>query len=301
MSKNKQRNLPDFIGIGSQRCGTSWLYRRLGEHPDLWLPPIKEIHFFNHLDATANTCKRKFYKDLRQRYRAYTSPRTVPKVKQPNLIWDINYFLRAKNMLWYSSLFTQGKDKISGEITPEYMMLSKDVVEKIYTLNSRMKIIFTMRDPIDRVWSATVRHFKINRKRNMQDAVSEEELLNFVKHKGTIRRTNYLRTLSVWESVFPANQIHLEFFDNIQENPDDVLLQIFDFLGVKASTENMLVDLKKKVASSSPKAKMPIPHAIKHEICIENIEQLTKLSQHFGGHTTKWLNRARKILDGEKS
>ena len=300
MVKNKQRNLPDFIGIGSQRCGTSWLYRRLGEHPDLWLPPIKEIHFFDYLDATENTRKRKFYKDFRQRYRAYTSPKRVPKVKQPNIIWDINYFLRAKNILWYSSLFTQGKDKISGEITPEYMILSKDVVEKIYTLNPRMKIIFTMRDPIDRVWSATVRHFRVICKRNMQD-VSEEELLNFVRHQGTIGRTNYLRTLSIWESVFPANQIHLEFFDNIQEKPDDVLLQIFDFLGVKASTEYMLVDLAKKVASSSSKAKMPIPHAIKHEICMENIEQLTKLSQRFGGHPTKWLNRARKILDGEKS
>ncbi len=300
MSKNKQRNLPDFIGIGSQRCGTSWLYRRLGEHPDLWLPPIKEIHFFDYLDATANTRKRKFHKDIRQRYRAYTSPGIVPKVKRPNLIWDINYFLRAKNMLWYSSLFTQGKDKISGEITPEYMMLSKDVVEKIYTLNPHMKIIFTMRDPIDRVWSAAVRHFKVNGKRNMQD-ISEDELLNFAKRRGTTCRTNYLRTLSIWESVFPANQIYLEFFDNIQENPDDVLLQIFDFLGVKASTEYMLVDLTKKVASSSSKAKMPIPHAIKHEICMENIEQLTNLSQRFGGHTTKWLNRARKVLDGEKS
>lgn len=180
------------------------------------------------------------------------------------------------------------------------MLLSKDVVEKIYVLNPRMKIIFTMRDPIDRVWSAAVRHFKVNRKRNMQD-ISEEELLTFMKHRGTIGRTNYLHTLSIWESVFPAEQIHLEFFDNIQENPDDVLLSIFDFLGVKASTEYMLVDVKQKVASSTSKAKMVIPHVLEYEVCRENIEQLTKLSQRFGGHTTKWLERAEKILDGEKS
>jgi hypothetical protein len=299
MSKNKQPHLPDFIGIGSQRCGTSWLYRRLGEHPDLWLPPIKEIHFFDYLDATANTRKRKFYKDIRQRYHAYTSPKSVPKVKQPNLVWDINYFLRAKNMIWYSSLFLQGKDKITGEITPEYMLLSKDIVEKIYVLNPCMKIIFTMRDPIDRVWSATVRHFKTNNKRNMQD-ISEEELLNFVKRRSTILRSNYLRTLSVWESVFSAEQIHIDFFDNIQNDPEKVLLHIFDFLEVEASTKYMLVDLQKKVASSTQKAKMDMPFALKYEVCQQNIDQLMKLSERFGGHTTKWLERAGRILDGEE-
>jgi hypothetical protein len=38
--------LPDFIGIGAQRSGTSWLYACLQEHPELCLPR-KEINFFS--------------------------------------------------------------------------------------------------------------------------------------------------------------------------------------------------------------------------------------------------------------
>ena len=37
---------PDFIGLGAQRTGTSWIYACLYEHPQICIP-IKEIHFFS--------------------------------------------------------------------------------------------------------------------------------------------------------------------------------------------------------------------------------------------------------------
>ena len=37
---------PDFIGLGAQRSGTSWIYACLYEHPEIHAP-IKEIHFFS--------------------------------------------------------------------------------------------------------------------------------------------------------------------------------------------------------------------------------------------------------------
>ncbi len=37
---------PDFIGLGAQRAGTSWIYACLYEHPDICIP-VKEIHFFS--------------------------------------------------------------------------------------------------------------------------------------------------------------------------------------------------------------------------------------------------------------
>ncbi len=298
--ENKQRPLPDFLGIGAQRTGSSWLYRRLGEHPELWLPPIKEIHFFDELRSTTTSQQEKIHKDLKHRYRAYNMPKNVPAVKEPNLLWDINYFLRPKSITWYRSLFKQGIDKTAGEITPAYMMLSVEAVKAIYPLNPKLKVIFFMRDPVGRVWSAAVRHFVTNSKRNMQD-VSGDEIIKFAKNHDTVMKTDYLRALSVWESVFPADQVHVDFFDNIQENPDEVLLRIFDFLGVEKSTKYMRVDIRKKVASSTQKAKMEIPYSVQYEICLQNIEPLQKLSKRFGEHATKWLERAEKILDGKKS
>ena len=38
---------PDFIGIGAQKAGTTWLSHNLQRHPEIWMPGIKELHYFN--------------------------------------------------------------------------------------------------------------------------------------------------------------------------------------------------------------------------------------------------------------
>src|SRR4026208_2465075 len=38
--------LPTFIGIGSMRCGSTWLYQVLKCHPDIAMSELKEVDFF---------------------------------------------------------------------------------------------------------------------------------------------------------------------------------------------------------------------------------------------------------------
>ena len=39
--------LPNFLGIGAQRAGTTWVYNCLREHPDVFVPEKKELQFFS--------------------------------------------------------------------------------------------------------------------------------------------------------------------------------------------------------------------------------------------------------------
>jgi len=39
--------LPDFLIVGAMRSGTTSLARSLERHPDVFLPPTKEVHFFD--------------------------------------------------------------------------------------------------------------------------------------------------------------------------------------------------------------------------------------------------------------
>ncbi len=39
---------PDFIGLGAQRAGTTWIHACLYEHPQIYMPLTKEIHFFDY-------------------------------------------------------------------------------------------------------------------------------------------------------------------------------------------------------------------------------------------------------------
>src|SRR2546430_11566837 len=43
---------PDFLCIGAQKGGTTWLYRQLYSHPDFWMPPIKELEYFTKFSRT---------------------------------------------------------------------------------------------------------------------------------------------------------------------------------------------------------------------------------------------------------
>lgn len=38
---------PNFIGIGAQKCATTWVYRVLEDHPEALLSDPKELHFFS--------------------------------------------------------------------------------------------------------------------------------------------------------------------------------------------------------------------------------------------------------------
>jgi hypothetical protein len=42
-----QLRLPDFLCIGAQKAGTTWLYENLKRHPEVYLPERKEIHYWD--------------------------------------------------------------------------------------------------------------------------------------------------------------------------------------------------------------------------------------------------------------
>ena len=37
----------DFLGIGAQKCGTTWIFSQLGKHPNIRFPAGKEVHFWD--------------------------------------------------------------------------------------------------------------------------------------------------------------------------------------------------------------------------------------------------------------
>src|SRR4029453_18936667 len=48
-SKFELDGRPDFLCVGAQKAGTSWLYHQLVSHPDFWMPPVKELHYFDEM------------------------------------------------------------------------------------------------------------------------------------------------------------------------------------------------------------------------------------------------------------
>ena len=91
---------PDFIGIGMERAGTSWLFTQISSHPDIWVPPLKELHFFDVIDPKAKYLTHRYSYHLKSRLKQKAAPFMStahrPEFSKNNyltyLLWDLFYF-----------------------------------------------------------------------------------------------------------------------------------------------------------------------------------------------------------------
>lgn len=287
--------LPDFLGIGAQRSGSTWLYENLRSHPQIWMSPIKEIHFFDELGQPFLGNKKNYKQKLKRRlYKTLQRIQNLERSFVGSLLWDANYFLRRRTPSWYVSLFQPKSHQVAGEITPKYAVLDTEVIETIRQINPKMKMLFLMRDPIQRAWSQAIRVLAKTKQRPTE-SVSEKEFLDYIKKRSVRKPSAYLETLENWESVFPAEQIFTGFFEEITDQPKDFLRKIFRFLGVSDSESYLSLTIREKV-NSSGKYNMPIPSQVERSLAKQYLPQLQALSARFGSPATDWLKRAEGIL-----
>src|SRR5438270_6290785 len=107
---------PDFLCIGAQKAGTSWLYRQLTEHPDFWMPPVKGLHYFNLLGRVPSVGSARARDDRDRRF--------LEAIKR----LSVRSHLDLED---YAGLFAVKGVFLSGDITPAYSMLNDVVIERI--------------------------------------------------------------------------------------------------------------------------------------------------------------------------
>ncbi len=292
---NSSRKLPDFLIIGAQRSGTSWLNKNLRPHPEIWLTPIKELHHFNADKKTSAKRRHRVTKHLRRRFlRMLRQIVTLDKQLLSDIAWDAHYFLRKRTNDWYVKLFRPGPGQIAGEATPAYATLSLKKIQEIRQINPNMKLIYIMRDPIERSWSGATKDLA-KRKKRMLSEVSDEEIYAKLRREGAMMRSNHLQAMETWQSVFPPEQFFTAFFEDIVERPEELLLNVYQFLGITRSQEYISINVHKKVNPAGI-YKTPIPERFQVFLAKQQIDQLRELSKRFGGPAVRWLERAEKIL-----
>ena len=142
---------PDFIGIGAQKAGTTWLARNLAPHPEIHMPR-KEVHYFDRKMRDRSNAVTRFFGKTRNDEQWRRQVRRIPSqvMRNPSLEelrWNYRYYLRPYDDKWYAQVFEPKKGKVSGEITPAYSVLDRDKVAHVYGLMPDARIIFFMRNP----------------------------------------------------------------------------------------------------------------------------------------------------------
>jgi len=282
----------DFLGIGVQKSATTWLFEILRQHDDIWMPPRKELHYFDRslsypspsILSTEKLNERLTGNEKHNKlFRIRLNDMSYEKLNTNKVNWYHKYYFSTYNDDWYRSLFDDGIGKIKGEITPAYSILNKNDIKHIKSMFPDLKIILILRNPIERVLSQI--KYRMTKKR-LDTNASTVEIKNFIDSSNQEFRSDYLTILDNWEAIFPKNQMFIGFYDEIASNPKSFIEKVFNFLEVKSVPFSNDV-LTQKINTSID---VEMPEEIIEYVTNKYYEDIKRLSGKFGGYPKLWLD-----------
>jgi len=206
---------PDFLCVGAQKGGTTWLYWQLDSHPDFWMPPVKELHYFDKLSRTNRVTP--------PRRRDKRDVRFLENIKSLSARPSID----LEN---YGRLFQLKEPLLSGDVTPAYSMLDDEIILQITSYFPNLKVIFLARDPVERAWSQLsmevrrgwISSFDVN---DIDDV--DRNLL----HPRVLLRSYPSKIVARWKRYIHPDRFRVYFFDDLEKNPATLRRRILHFLG----------------------------------------------------------------------
>ena len=179
---------PHFCIAGAQKSATTWLAQCLSEHPDIYIPRQKELHFF----CPTSECR---------------------------------FSTAKKGINWYNQIYQENAvARVTGDCTTDYMYFSS-CHRKLFEHNPDMKIIFLLRNPVDRAYSAYWM-----RKRRDPKTNSFSEIIN--QENGYIQRGLYADQIQPFIDCFGSKNIHILIYEEFFENQEEHLAGVLKFLGL---------------------------------------------------------------------
>ncbi len=207
--------------VGAAKSGTSWLHDYLQSHDEVYLRNLKELHYFNALDGGGNKWHRnqmiKRLAEHRARLEVQERPEDKPHLQQ--LVRDLEEWLGLfdgetpvdQGYLDYVG-YGRKKARLVGDFTPAYALLSEKMMAHMAGLARRVKFIFLMREPVERLWS----NIRMNVGKRGPKAL-QREIATYLAgdNRNLSLRSNYQRTLRRLQAVLPAANLHVEFYERL--------------------------------------------------------------------------------------
>lgn len=207
------------LGIGAPRAGTTWLAAYLSEHPQFYLSPLKELHYFD-ARYLPEQCG---YFDHTYLHALLTLGDTIDTRDhvrmRVDMIDDPGLYLR------YFERF-MGAQRCFGEISPSYGLLDKDMVREIAALHGRVRFIAILRDPVDRFLSNA---FHMVEFLDMARRDPDRFVLGALGSPHLLARADYRHVIEHYEAGAPGQTLYL-FYEALF--CDATMRRVCDFCGL---------------------------------------------------------------------
>lgn len=211
---------PNFLIVGAAKCGTSSMAAYLGQHPDIYISPEKECHYFSGFI---------YQESDRRPWDFYLKSKWVP---------DYEHYL--------SRHFTGVRDEmIIGEASTEYLYYcDKTIPQIIEKLGKSTSILIMLRDPVQSSFS----RYKHSVRRGWETKKYEDAIGMWEsrKQQGYIWDFDYIGAFKYADQV----KAYMESFSNVKvvileefiRNREGTYRDILAFLGVDTNFNASLDD-----------------------------------------------------------
>ena len=261
------------VGLGAQKCGTTWLHRALSGHKSVLRAPAKELHFWDQFRDKPNQQRvakeRARFEAANARFGKFEAIPVLRFLTRRELqtrrlrvgFYEGTFEERLASYLAFLQ-FDRRRQTHLMDITPAYSRLGADQMRAIATLHPDVRFVFLMRDPVERCWSGVHHSMHVV---DMSDddrlAACEAELRQELA-AGTgrhLKRSRYDLTLEAIREAGIRDQTLPVFYESLFQ--PDTVDRIGEFLGLP-----MLRAQSDKRVNAAARGKTRLSPALRSEL-----------------------------------
>ena len=223
-----------FLSIGAMKAGTTWLYAVLAHHPALHFTPEKELHYFYHkyIDPRYLSQLARL-RTANDRYLRFNPERVDAERFRKQLRWTADYLSEPVDDHWYRSLFQLGQHETwACDFSNLHSFVPGDAWRRISDNCQHLRVLYTMRHPLKRLWSHTKFHLQVTGQLDKLDSWGPEEFEAFVRQPFIWDNAEYGAVLRRMREGLTSGQRLAIFYEDMHADQRGTLRKIEDFLAL---------------------------------------------------------------------
>jgi hypothetical protein len=261
-----------ILGLGHQKCGTTWLYEYLSQNSNFNGGFTKEYHIWDALDIP-------FLKSNRISLRRAIQQSAVQKRRFAMQTLNPYYFY------YFNSLFSETVS-VTADITPSYSGLGERrlayIKERFSRLGVSVKAVILIREPVSRIKSAV--KFNLSRKEynegiNHGETNFDRALMQYYKSPHCTIRTQYQNIIRAAHNVLGEDNIYVGVYETMFE-PDNII-RLSNFCGVEPYVNYASIYVNKTISSEDNyngiDKEIKLYYQDTYDFCIDRLPELERL------------------------